>query len=140
RTRNQFVGGQLGSQVEVRWGKAYTNLLGKVAVGNMHQTADVTPAPGATPTNAGGRQTHDEVGVVPELNLNVGYQLRAGLRFYAGYTFLYLNDVTRPGDQLNTTSSPSPGPAGLLSGTAQPPVNRTDFWAQGVNFGLALRY
>jgi hypothetical protein len=154
RTRNQFFGGQLGSQVEVRWGRLTTNLLGKVAVGNMHQVTDVrteallavasTPAAPAggfvTLASPGGRQAHDEFGVVPELNLNVGYQLRPGLRFYAGYTFLYLNDVTRPGDQISTTVSQSAVPAALLSGAAQPPVNHTDFWAQGVNFGLALRY
>lgn len=157
RTRNQFVGGQLGSQVEVRLGRLYTNLLGKVAVGNVHQIVDVrgdTALSGAGSVPAGflalgpnsGRQTQDTFGVVPELNFNVGYQLRPCLRLYAGYTFLYLNDVARPGDQVGTTVNTALVPAsptfGTPGGAALPgPVfNRTDYWAQGVNIGLALRY
>jgi hypothetical protein len=160
RTRNQFYGGQLGSQVEVRLGRLYTNLLGKVAVGNVHQVVDVGGAtavsgPGGSATLPGGvlalgtnagRQTNDVFGVVPEVNLNVGYQLRPGVRLYAGYTFLYLNDVARPGDQVNTTVNTALVPAsptfGTPGGAAQPSplFNRTDYWAQGVNVGLALRY
>lgn len=160
RTRNQFYGGQLGSQVEVRWGRLYTNLLGKVAFGSVHQVVDVRGdstlyAPGglvvlpggllAVASNAG-RQTHDEFAVLPEVNVNVGYQLRPGVRLYAGYTFLYLNDVARPGDQVNATVNPAQVPTSLLygfpGGPAQPApaLNRSDFWAQGINFGLALRY
>jgi hypothetical protein len=133
RTRNQFFGGQLGSQVEVRWGRLYTNLLGKVAVGNMHQVVDA---------HGDVTASHDEFGLVPEVNFNVGYQVRPGLRLYAGYTFLYLNDVTRPGDQVTSPASAGQVPAGPLFGTSagSPPLSRTDFWTQGVNFGLALRY
>jgi hypothetical protein len=149
RTRNQFLGGQLGSQVEVRFGRLYTNLLGKVAVGNMHQIVDVAggataSGPGGVPAlgTSAGRQAHDEFGVVPELNFNVGYQLRPGIRLYAGYTFLYLNDVARPGDQGNATVNTALVPVNPTFGTAQPgaPFNHTDYWAQGVNIGLALRY
>jgi hypothetical protein len=136
RTRNQFLGGQFGSQVELRWGRLYTNVLGKVAVGNMHQLVDQrNDFLLSLPAGAGGKQAHDEFGVVPELNLNVGCQLRPGLHLYAGYTCLYLNDVTRPGDQ-GTATPTSPA----VSGTGLTPLNRTDFWAQGVNFGVALRY
>ncbi len=160
RTRNQFLGGQLGSQVEVRLGRLYTNLLGMVAVGNMHQVVDVggsstLSGPGGSTTLPGGllalgsnsgRQTHDEFGVVPELNFNVGYQVRPGIRLYAGYSFLYLNDVARPGDQVNTTVNTALVPTSPQFGTPGGPLqpgalfNRTDYWAQGVNIGLALRY
>jgi hypothetical protein len=160
RTRNEFVGGQLGSQVEMRWGRLYTHVLGKVAVGNVHQVVDVrgdtTAAGGTGPATLpggvlalgsnSGRQTHDEFGVLPELNLNVGYEIRPGLRLYAGYTCLYLNDVTRPGDQINTTINPAQVPIspqyGSLGGPAQPTplFNHSDFWTQGINVGLALRY
>jgi Putative beta barrel porin-7 (BBP7) len=160
RTRNQFYGGQVGSQVEMRFGRIYTNLVGKVAVGNVHQIVDVAgnttvSGPGGSATLPGGvlalgtnsgHQTHDDFGVVPELNLNVGCQLRPGIRLYAGYTFLYLNDVARPGDQVSTTVNPALVPTspqfGTPSGPPQPgaQLNRTDFWTQGVNIGLALRY
>ena len=120
RTRNQFFGGQFGSQMEVRWGRLYTNLLGKVAVGNVHQEV---------------RQAHDDFGVVPEVNVNVGYQVRPGLRLYAGYSFLYLSDVARPGDQAVSAAQV---PAAQVVGN--PLFNHSDFWAQGVNFGVAVRY
>jgi hypothetical protein len=160
RTRNQFFGGQLGSQVEMRFGRLYTNLLGKVAVGNVHQVVDVSgtttaSGSGGSATVPGGvlaagansgRQSHDEFGVVPEVNFNVGYQLSPCVRLYAGYTFLYLNDVARPGDQGNATTNTALVPAGPQFGTPGGPTlpgqpfNRTDYWAQGINIGLALRY
>ncbi len=152
RARNQFFGGQFGSQVELRWGRLYTNLLGKVAVGAMHQVVDAhgdATLAGAAPLPAGllpsaslaGRLTRDEFGVVPEVNFNVGYQFRPGIRLYAGYTFLYLNDAARPGDQIGTLLNASLLPGGLpFATTPATPLNRTDFWAQGVNFGLAVRY
>jgi len=149
RTRNQFFGGQFGSQMEVRWGRLYTNLLGKVAVGNVHQVVDVRsdPAPtaGLLAAPGGGRQTHDEFGVVPEVNINVGYQVRPCVRLYAGYSFLYLSDVARAGDQVGPAAigaqvpAGPPGAAGPLS-SGNPLFNRSDFWAQGINFGLAVRY
>jgi hypothetical protein len=160
RTRNEFVGGQVGSQVEMRFGRLYTNLLGKVAVGNVHQVVDVlgntvTTGPAGTLAQPGGflavgsnagRQTHDEVGVLPEVNFNVGYQVRPYLRLYAGYTFLYLSDVARPGDQVNTTVNTALVPTSPTFGTPGggalpgPLFTHTDYWAQGVNIGVALRY
>jgi len=67
--------------------------------------------------------------VVPEVNLNVGYQFADWARAYVGYDFLYASDVAQPGEQIN--------PAGLIFAPVQP---HTDFWAQGVNFGLEFRF
>jgi hypothetical protein len=146
RTHNQFYGGQLGSQMEVRWGRLYTNLLGKVAVGNMHQIVDLRAdassanAAGLLAAPGNGRQASDEFCVVPEVDLNIGYQIRPGIRLYAGYSFLYLSDVARPGDAA--TVAPGSQPGGTLGSALQPAsgLNHSDFWAQGLNFGLALRY
>jgi hypothetical protein len=156
RTRNQFFGAQLGSQMELRWRRLYTNLLGKVAMGSIHQvveargeTAITTPL-GATTIPGGlyasstsGRRTFDDFAVIPELNFNVGVQLTPAVRVFAGYSFLYMSDVVRPGDQIGSAVNatlfpglPGAGPAG----TAVMPFTRSDFWAQGVNFGMALRW
>jgi hypothetical protein len=159
RARNQFYGGQLGSHVELRLGKFYTHLIGKAALGAVHEVIDtrsetIIQGPAGNTTFTGGlpvpvvgvgRQTRGELAVVPEVNLNVGYQLRPGLRLYAGYNFLYLGDVVRPGDLSNNTVNLVPIPSNTLLGASNPtgssPVlNHSDFWAQGINFGLAVRY
>ncbi len=159
RTRNQFYGPQVGSQVEMRWGRVYTHLVGKAALGVVHEVAEargetvVSGAGGSTstpggllvPATAAGRQSGDDFAVVPEVNLNLGCQISPGLRLYAGYSFLYLNDCVRPGDVLGTNVSPGRVP-GLFpsrsggSGQSGAGASPGDFWAQGVNIGLALRY
>ena len=40
QTRNQFFGGQVGSLVELRWGKFCTYLIGKAALGTMHEVVE----------------------------------------------------------------------------------------------------
>ena len=35
---------------------------------------------------------------LPEIGVNVGYDVTPRLRVQAGYTFLYLSNVVRPGD------------------------------------------
>ena len=68
--------------------------------------------------------------MVPELNLNVGYQVTDHLRAYIGYTFLYWSDVVRAGEQVPRAINP----VQLLSGpnlAPQAPLfafKATDFW------------
>lgn len=160
-TRNQFYGGQIGVRA-ARWrGDWFMNVLGTVALGTTHQEVRVSGStvftdpggasvrqPGgllAQPSNSGTR-THDVFTVVPEVGINVGRQLTDRLSVFAGYSFLYSSSVVRPGDQIdlrvNPTQLPSAAGPGTLVGPARPaPVFRdTDFWAQGVNLGLALRW
>jgi hypothetical protein len=67
------------------------------------------------------------------------------LRAFVGYDLLYWTQVDRPGSQVDTNINLSQSAilgTGALTGPAYPaPVlNRTDFWAQGVNVGLEFRY
>ena len=84
--------------------------------------------------------------VVPELGINVGYQINPLWRVFVGYNFLYLSDVVRPGNQIdrvvNTTQLPSVLGPGMLVGPARPTfvMKGTDFWAQGLSVGLEFRY
>lgn len=143
---NQFYGGQVGTRFEYQTGRLFINGLAKVGLGSTHQSvttngnfAVVPPGGPATVTGGGaynnaaniGRITQDEFTVVPELQANVGYQLSNGIRTYVGYNFLYWSDVARPGDQIDIVTGP---------GRPTVPMNRTDFWAHGLNFGLELRY
>src|SRR4051794_20088600 len=73
-----------------------------------------------------------------------GVWLTDRLRATAGYTFQYVSDVVRPGDQIDRGINPVQAPAitgvpnAPLTGPARPAplINSTDFWAHGVNFGL----
>ena len=97
------------------------------------------------PSNIG-RYNWDVFAVVLEFPINVGYQVTKQLRVFVGYTFLYASKVLRPGDQIdrvvNTTQIPPPLAAGTLIGPARPAFHfkDTDFWAQGINFGLEFRF
>lgn len=159
KTVNNFYGGQLGLDGEIRKGRWFVDLRAKVAVGVTHQRVDINgetqffqPAgtlvstqPGgllALPTNIGGH-THTTFSVVPELGVNLGYQLTDNLRIYAGYTFILWTNVARPGQQIDRTinSNQLPtltGPGSLGGGPARPAfsIHDTSFWAQGVNLGL----
>lgn len=160
-TRNQFYGGQMGLSSEVRRGRWFVNLRGLVALGNTHQTINIAggqtvTAPGwhsaklpgrpasGLPSNSG-RFTRDHFSVVPEAGINLGYQVTDHLRAYVGYTFLYWTNVVRPGEQIdrvldvNQIPNFTNGPA-VTQVRPIVPFRQTDFWAQGMNFGLELRY
>ena len=56
------------------------------------------------------------------------------------------NDVVRPGNQIDRVVNPNIVPTdqdfGVAGGPRRPAplFNSSDFWAQGVNFGLHFRY
>ena len=120
RTKNQFNGGQIGLETEFRHGRWFLDLDTKVAVGEMHQVVDIegstaiTDSTGAVtrftggllaqPTNMGvhGR---DHFAFVPETSLRLGYQVCEGLRLFAGYDYLYVSSVVRPGRKLTVWST-----------------------------------
>lgn len=163
--RNHFYGGQIGIRSEYGIGRLFFNMTTKVALGDMHETASVHgqlvtnefTGFGATQTVPGGylaqrtnigHFSRDRFAVIPDVNVNVGAQITDRARVFVGYSFLYASEVIRPGDQIdrriNPTQSSTFGgaPPKTLVGPAAPvfPFNGSDFWAQGINFGLELRY
>jgi hypothetical protein len=166
KTTNRFLGGQIGAAYEMRRGPWSLEVTGKLGLGATEQFVDILgstiinnrgtiqsfPLNGvlAQPTNDG-RFSRDVVTVVPELGINVGYQLTEHLRTFAGYNVLYWSDVVRPGDQIDravnpnqlATSNPSGGPMpSPVPGPQRPAFNfrGSDFWAQGLTVGLEWRY
>ena len=162
---NRFHGGQLGLHADMRRGVVFCEMTAKIAFG---QTYEVVKNEGATlfqpfgiggpvtqmfggsglyvqPSSAG-RTANGVFAVVPEGTFKFGFRLSDTGRVYVGYSFIYLSDAVRPGDQIDRTLNPSQIP--LVSGTA--PVlgadrpsrlfNRSDFWAQGLIIGLETRY
>ena len=71
------------------------------------------------------------------------------LKAFVGYNFLYWSNVIRPGDQIDTVIDvnrvPRFVPPGVIvpdAGVQRPAVlfRETDFWAQGINFGVQYRW
>ena len=165
-TRNQFYGGQIGAKASWCWNFLSCDVIGKLALGDTHQVVNVTgvssisgsgtPVPPGVGTFPGGfyaqpsnigRQSNDEFTVVPEVELKLNCDICCGVRAFIGYDFLYWNQVVRPGSEvdrnLNLTQSPVISQTnGTLVGAAYPQsqFNRTDFYANGLMFGLELRY
>jgi hypothetical protein len=161
-TRNDFDGPQFGVAGEWRIGRRW--FVGgnvKVGVGVVHQVVDIAGNTGfnipgvltsvqtggllALPTNIG-RVSSEKFAVMPEVGIKVGVDLTDHLRLYAGYDFLYISNVVRPGDQIdlgvNRTQIPNAfGPQPLV-GTPRPAplFNGSTFWVQGVNFGLQYHW
>jgi hypothetical protein len=155
RTSNRFYGAQVGALQEFHFGRWYIDVNGKVALGSTHQVVDIngsTSVGGGPPVVGGFLAQASNIGhfgrerfcVVPEVGMNVGYQITDYLRLYVGYNFLYMSSVVRPGDQIDqVVSRPTIPPVGGGSPPGARPrfaFQGTDFWAQGVNFGLEFRY
>ena len=166
-TDTQFHGIDFGWQwefVKYRWS---FNLLTKIAMGANRQvvnisgsthnaTLNLSPPPEDVPhfdvtSQAGGLLTQpsnighysrDRFSVMPELAATLGYELRPGVRVTAGYTFLYWTNVVRPGDQIDLAVN-SEFLNGVDSATPSRPTfsfHESDYWAQGLNLGLDVRF
>lgn len=133
--RTQFWGPQVGSKLSASWGVLSLSVIGKLGVGVSHlsaqragQTLDPLGqiVPGGllvTPFNAG-RDTTDRAAALSETTIQVGWQMSRCVAATVGYNFLYLTSSARVGDQI----SPVGG------------INATDFYTNGITFGLACRY
>lgn len=164
-TRNNFFGGQIGVRAEYAWGKFVAAASAKAALGEMHEEvtiggfsqtnvfngfAGLQTFPGgvfAQPDNSG-RFEQNHLSFIPEVGVNVGYQLAPFARVYVGYNFLYVTDVARPGSQMNPQINVSRTGVNLarqLIPVAGPPAptftfQDSNFWAQGINFGAGLAF
>ena len=161
-TRNQFYGGQIGARGEYCQGNLFVGLSGKVALGDTHEVVNISgtsvliPAGGqittvsggqfAAPSNSG-RSKRDEFAVIPEAEIKFGYQFSRCFRAFAGYNFLYWSRVVRPGNQVDLVVDTAQVPidpgfnaAAPRAVFPRPQFQRSEFWAQGVDFGLEFRY
>jgi hypothetical protein len=156
-TSNRFHGGQMGFIAEYKRGAWSLDLTTKVALGGTHQTVTINgstvitdPVNGtsvsrggllAQPSNSG-QFKRDVFSVVPEVGLNLGYQFTDHIRGFVGYNFLYWSNVVRAGNQVDRVVNPNVLPPAQPGGAARPlfSYNGSEFWAQGVNFGLEFRY
>jgi hypothetical protein len=157
-TENQFNGVDFGTQLNFCKGCFTLDLLSKVALGNTRSVINIDGSTIITQNaqsqayNGGllaqrtniGTYEADEFAVVPELGVNLGYQVNGCWRVTAGYTFIYWSRVARAGDQIDRDVN-----TGLLAPEdpevtthLRPEFNLTydHFWAQGLNVGLEGRW
>jgi hypothetical protein len=154
-TRNDFNGAEIGFATEMRRRRWSLETQLKLAIGNTHSRTHIagsmnitTPAPPvlrpsgllAQPTNIGDHETN-QFSMVPELGFTAGYAITPRLRATLGYTLMYWGNVLRAGDQIDTAIDSRQ--LSLEAGTfVRPEFPRrvSDFWAQGMNLGLDLRF
>ena len=158
-TRNQFFGPMLGVRGTIGWGPISLTATGRVSIGPVWQELNVaghfdaqnffvsTANQGifAQPSNSG-RTSSTAFAVNPEFQVKLGYDLRPNIRLTVGYDFLYLSNVVRPGDQLDRNLPKGQvfmqGGPSVVTSTTQPArlFRTTDFYAQGLNAGVTLRF
>src|SRR5262249_14183359 len=151
----------IGVKAGVTWWLFTLNGTAKVALGSMNEDANLSGSttaktffgsatvPGglyALRTNSGSHH-RNITAVVPEGNLSLSVEITPQLKLTVGYNIIYVSDVARPGNlidrSINRTILPSSqtfNPA--IPGPAKPgfTFSGTDFWAQGINVGLSLRF
>jgi hypothetical protein len=159
-TLNNFYGGQLGGRATWQHDNWDMELCTRVALGDTHEIAGIAGSTSITSLGSvqrfpsgflalasnSGRFSTDHFAVVPEVDVNLGYRITRWLRVFIGYSFLYWSDVARPGDQVDTGLNRHEVPTSRLAGPATGPARpafsfvQSDYWAQGLNFGMELRY
>ncbi len=121
-TDNDFNGGEFGVNISRSRGCWSLDVLAKVALGSNRQTVRINgqtsvTVPNVAPviTNQGvfsqssvpgytgniGQYDRSQFMAIPELGVTVGYQATKNIRTTFGYTFIYLSDVVRPGNQID---------------------------------------
>ena len=157
-TANNFDGALFGLNGERRFGFWFVGGRTSIAFGGVNEASTIdgrtviTPASGLAHATYQGLYTqasnigHHErtwFAVLPEVSLRTGVQFSQSTRFYVGYNWLYLSSVARAGDQIDTRVNPNLLPGGTGTGPQYPGFQRmmkTDFWMQGVNFGMEMRF
>lgn len=165
RAQNNFYGGQLGAGIEAVMGCFFADATFKLGLGAMCEQAKISGKlvtndytgyttlqtfPGgyfALPTNIG-HHSRTCFAVVPEVDINFGYQITDCLKVRIGYTFLYVSEMLRAGKIMNPNINPTQSvaiennPDTELVGEPSPRarLNSEGFWTQGINAGLEFYF
>lgn len=162
-TQNHFYGAQIGARLDYNVCNFILNIKGKLALGAMCQKLDIhgvfltNDFTGqlekfeggyfALPTNIG---SHKKTGfsAIPEVNINVGYQLMECLTFKVGYTIICATNVLWAGKQIDRKINPlqsvamTLNPDAQLVGEPSPKASLKSecLWIQGWNAGLEFKF
>ncbi len=159
--RNNLFLGQVGARTSFNSGPFAIDVMCKVGFGPNIERIRIDGSsqfagPAITASTAGGLlalagtnigQTRTSwFSVVPEVGAQLGWSLTSCVNLHVGYSFLYLNSVVRPGDQINVAVNPAFVPTSSVFGSQSAPAEpsplfrRTEYWVHGINAGVLLRY
>jgi len=158
-TRNQFYGALLGLRGRYTYQRFSAEATASLALGVSRETIGIAgfyqdfnymnPYPSgpegifAMPSNEG-ISSSSRFAYVPEAQIKLGYDITPAVRVTVGYDFLFYSNVVRPTDQIDRNVPKGEyfreDPA-VLSYTSPARLdNTTNFYAQGLSLGLAIRY
>ena len=120
-------------------------LLGKVALGNTNSVVridgqnTIITQEGSSVTHNGlltrasniGTHKRNSFATVTEIGVGVRRRFTCNLEATFGYTFIYWSDVLRAGSQVDLDVDTE-----QIVARPTVPMTSTDFWAQGLHFGL----
>lgn len=153
--RNDFHGGSIGLLTQIHRQRNTFLMLGKVSLGNMHQKLTIdgaqlnqTPAGGSSFFNSGtyavgtniGQFDRDVLAFIPECNFTWKYNVFGNVDMSLGYSFSYWSDILTAGAAIDRQVNPEQFQGlPILVGPDRPQVtlSDSDFWVQGINFGIA---
>ncbi|MBL8821211.1 MAG: BBP7 family outer membrane beta-barrel protein [Planctomycetia bacterium] len=157
-TANNFYGLNLGLRSQWYFGSTWSlDITGKLGLGAMRGTITIdgytqtaVPPQFIINTERGGlyaqasnvgRTTDIRFGVVPEIEIALGYYFWDHWRFTMGYNFMAMTNVVRPGDQIDNRINPNIF-NGQTGGPNLPePLNKTStFYLNTLSLGLEIRY
>lgn len=157
-TENNFNGVEFGYIREVPFGRWWFESEGRVAVGTNAQKVTIAGetqliengVPGTFPGGLLAQRTNigtyerNELAVVPELGVALGFHVTPRISLQVGYTLVYFSNVVRAGDQIDTDLNPGliPVEADPLSGPLRPRFifRQNDFFAHGLTAGADFRF
>ena len=162
-TQNEYYGAQVGARGSIQLGRFTFRGTAKVSVGVINQSLTTSGeslvtngafgfasgnTPGGVFTQASnlGTYRNSDVAVAPEFQFDAAYSVSERFRIHAGYNFLALTNVVRPGNNIDRNVNPTQnnvfGGGGPIVGSATPvaTLNTSDFWVQGLNVGLEFRW
>lgn len=158
QTDNNFYGLQLGVQGRLQSGPWNVDLGARMGLGMNQEHLEATGRTTLTssigqigylfgglyvPPNLS-RADRSPIGYMSELNVRFGYRFNEHWLVSVGYTFLYWGNIIRPEEQINPDIDPRNVPSNLSynPNAHLPPfaLQATNYWAQGLTFGLEYRY
>ncbi|HLA86103.1 MAG TPA: BBP7 family outer membrane beta-barrel protein [Thermoguttaceae bacterium] len=142
-TKNNFNGIEFGFDWTRPLSCYWTfEAVGKLALGSTHsvittdgsQSGAIDQGLLALDSNSGVHK-RASLSSVAEIGLSLKRRFCCGLEATFGYTFVYWSDVMRAGDQVDLDLDLRQVPTGTATHPGVP-MDSTDFWAQGLHFGL----
>jgi hypothetical protein len=158
RIYNRFYGVQMGGRAEWTIDHLAIEAVAKVALGDTQELVRIDgqsalinangtglAVPGgilAVSSNIG-RHYQSPFAALPEGDFQLRYWVAPHVEVRCGYSILYLTNVLRASNQVSRNIPPGLIPTDPAFGTATgtPPAfqfRTSDYWAQGLNFGLAF--